>query len=102
MSEDSDVKVSRFTLKTLAVVKEVFAPRLFFALLGLLLLIGCTSATPQTQQQPVTHSSEAPLIPKENDRTMSSLDVQPKTQSIALNIVSDLGLFKTHRTLLEA
>ena len=68
--------MSRFTLKTPAMIKGLFAPSLFFGLLGLFLLVGCTSAAPQTEQQPVTPDSEAQPTPKENDRTMSSLDVR--------------------------
>ena len=68
--------MSRFTLKTAAMTKRLFAPSLFFGLLGLFLLVGCTSATPQMKQQPVTPDSEAQPTPKENDMTMSSLDVQ--------------------------
>jgi hypothetical protein len=68
--------MSRFDLNTPAVIKALFAPSLFCGLLGFLLLVGCASATPQTQQQPVTPSSKAQLTPKENGRTTSSLDVQ--------------------------
>ena len=76
MAGDSDGKMSRFTLKTAAMTKRLFAPSLFFGLLGLFLLVGCTSATPQTQQQPMTPNSEAQPTSKESDITMSSLDVQ--------------------------
>ena len=56
--------MSRFDLNTPAVIKALFAPSLFCGLLGFLLLVGCASATPQTQQQPVTPSSEAQLTPR--------------------------------------
>ena len=52
-------------LRTFQLIKMLFSHRLFFVLFGLLLLIGCTSGSPQTQQQSVMLSLDVQLKPKE-------------------------------------
>ena len=87
MSEDFDVKNDMFHPRYIASLKFLFSQRLSSGLFGLL-LIGCTSATPQTQQRPVTSGSEVQLTSKDEGRTTSSLDVQlmpEKAARILLN-----------------
>jgi hypothetical protein len=76
MCEDLDVKNGVFQTRYVTLIKMLFSPRLFFVSLGLLLLVGCTSATPQTQQQPETPSSDAQRMSKESDNLQPTLDVQ--------------------------